>query len=116
SNPAGDLKPGMFARAEIVVQRRRGVLQVPEGAQVRTPKGYGVFKVPNKGSKVKLVSVKTGISHKGWVEVEGSLQPGDRVVTLGSSLLRDGQKVAIMGDRPAGRAGNSQRKRRSKQP
>ncbi|MFQ5540188.1 MAG: efflux RND transporter periplasmic adaptor subunit, partial [Candidatus Binatia bacterium] len=60
-NPEGNLKPGMFARAEIVVQRRSGVLLVPDGAQVRTPKGYGVYKVPNKGSKVRLVSVKTGI-------------------------------------------------------
>ena len=115
-NPSGNLKPGMFARAEIVVQRRRGVLLVPEGAQVRTPKGYGVFKVSNKGSKVKLVSVKTGIGHKGWVEIEGSLQPGDRVVTLGSNLLRDGQKVTVIGDGQAGRAEKSRRNRRSKQP
>ena len=114
-NPAGDLKPGMFARAEIVVQRRSGVLLIPEGAQVRTPKGYGVFKVLNKGSKVRLVSVKTGISHKGWVEIKGSLQPGDRVVTLGSNLLRDGQKVTVTDERPAGRAGNARRKRRRKQ-
>ena len=114
-NPAGDLKPGMFARAEIVVQRRSGVLLIPEGAQVRTPKGYGVFKVLNKGSKVRLVSVKTGISHKGWVEIKGSLQPGDRVVTLGSNLLRDGQKVTVTEERPAGRAGNARRKRRRKQ-
>ncbi|MEE9568120.1 MAG: efflux RND transporter periplasmic adaptor subunit [Candidatus Binatia bacterium] len=114
-NPAGNLKPGMFARAEIVVQRRSGVLLIPEGAQVRTPKGYGVFKVLNKGSKVRLVSVKTGISHKGWVEIKGSLQPGDRVVTLGSNLLRDGQKVTVIEERPAGRAGNARRKRRRKQ-
>ncbi len=114
-NPAGNLKPGMFARAEIVVQRRSGVLLIPEGAQVRTPKGYGVFKVLNKGSKVRLVSVKTGISHKGWVEIEGSLRPGDRVVTLGSNLLRDGQKVTVAEKHPAGRAGNARRKRRRKQ-
>ena len=114
-NPAGNLKPGMFARAEIVVQRRSGVLLIPEGAQVRTPKGYGVFKVLNKGSKVRLVSVKTGISHKGWVEIKGSLQPGDRVVTLGSNLLRDGQKVTVIEERPAGRAGNARGKRRRKQ-
>ncbi len=114
-NPAGNLKPGMFARAEIVVQRRSGVLLIPEGAQVRTPKGYGVFKVLNKGSKVRLVSVKTGISHKGWVEIKGSLQPGDRVVTLGSNLLRDGQKVTVAEKHPAGRAGNARGKRRRKQ-
>ena len=115
-NPAGNLKPGMFARAEIVVQRRRGVLLVPEGAQVRTPKGYGVFKVSKKGSKVKLVSVKTGINHKGWVEIEGSLQPEDRVVTLGSNLLRDGQKVNVIVDGQTGRAEKSRRKRRGKKP
>ncbi len=100
ANPCGDLKPGMFARAEIVAQRRRGVLLVPEGAQVKTPKGYGVFKIledgSEDGSKVGLVSIKPGLSTKGWVEVQGGLEPGDRVVTLGSNLLRDGQTVMII--------------------
>lgn len=111
-NSKKELKPGMFARVEIVAQKRHGALLVPEGALVKVSEGHGVFKLRGKGSDstssrqatsagsgqatVKLVSVKTGLSHKGWVEVQGPLKTGDRVVTLGSSLLRDGQRVKVI--------------------
>lgn len=91
-----ELKPGMFARVEIVAQKRRGALLVPEGALLKVGEGHGVFKLSKKGSKVKLVPVKIGLNHKGWVEVQGSLKSGDRVVTLGSGLLRDGQGVEVI--------------------
>lgn len=96
ANPGAVLKPGMFARVEIVVQKRRGVLLVPEGAQVKTAKGYGLFKVQGNEPRAKLVAIKTGLSHKGWVEVEGPLKPGDQIVTLGSNLLRDGQRIRLV--------------------
>ena len=95
-NPGAVLKPGMFARVEVVVQKRRGVLLVPEGAQVKTAKGYGLFKVQGNEPRAKLVAIKTGLSHKGWVEVEGPLKPGDQIVTLGSNLLRDGQRIRVV--------------------
>lgn len=95
-NPGAVLKPGMFARVEVGVQSRRGVLLVPEGARVKTAEGYGLFKVQGDGPRVKLVAVKTGLRHKGWVEVEGPLKPGDQIVTLGSNLLRDGQRVRLV--------------------
>lgn len=96
SNPGAVLKPGMFARVEVGVQSRRGVLLVPEGARVKTAEGYGLFKVQGDGLRVKLVAVKTGLRHKEWVEVEGPLKPGDQIVTLGSNLLRDGQRVRLV--------------------
>ncbi len=95
-NPGAVLRPGMFARVEVVVQKRRGVLLVPEGAQVKTAKGYGLFKVQGNEPRAKLVAIKTGLSHKGWVEVEGPLKPGDQIVTLGSNLLRDGQRIRLV--------------------
>ncbi len=95
-NPGAVLKPGMFARVEIGVQSRRGVLLVPEGAQVKTARGYGLFKVQGNEPRAKLIAIKTGLSHKGWVEVEGPLKPGDQIVTLGSNLLRDGQRIRVV--------------------
>jgi len=95
-NSGKELKPGMFARVEIVAQKRHGALLVPEGALLKVGEVHGVFKLRGKGSTVKLVPVKTGLSHKGWVEVQGPLKSGDRVVTLGSGLLRDGQGVKVI--------------------
>ncbi|MCH7569263.1 MAG: efflux RND transporter periplasmic adaptor subunit [Deltaproteobacteria bacterium] len=96
ANPGAVLKPGMFARVEVGVQSRRGVLLVPEGAQVKTARGYGLFKVQGSEPRAKLIAIKTGLRHKGWVEVEGPLKPGDQVVTLGSNLLRDGQRIRLV--------------------
>jgi RND family efflux transporter MFP subunit len=96
SNPRGDLKPGMFARAEIVAQRRAGVLLVPKGAQVKSQEGYGVFKILEDGDRVGLVSIKLGLGQGGWIEFQGGLKEGDKVVTRGCNLLRDGQRVRII--------------------
>jgi RND family efflux transporter MFP subunit len=99
-NPSGRLKPGMFARVEIAVEHRRDVLLVPEGALVKTPSGHGVFRVSAGGdepTKVHLVSVVPGSSRDGQIEIRGALEVGDRVVTLGVNLLKDGQNVRVGG-------------------
>lgn len=94
-NPGALLKPGMFAKVEIVTDLRKNVLIVPDVALVAADNGHSVYKVGEQGGPVERVSVKPGLSHNGWVEVSGQLNAGDRVVTLGSSLLKDGQPVAI---------------------
>jgi RND family efflux transporter MFP subunit len=93
-NPQELLKPGMFAKVEIVTEKRQNVLLVPDVALVKANKGHAVYRIA-KGESVELVSVKPGVSDKGWVEVKGSLNPGDPIVTLGSSLLKDGQRVVV---------------------
>ena len=107
-NSDGALKPGMFARASIVVERKSGVLVVPEASPVKAGAEYGVFRITDDGSKVERVKVTPGLGSDGWVEVTGDLQKGDRVVTVGSSLVRDGQRIRIAGERPrrgSGRGG-----------
>ncbi len=109
-NPDGALKPGMFARTTIVVERKRGVLVVPEAAPVKSATGYGVFRI-TAGGTVERITVEPGLKADDGIEVTGDLREGDRVVTLGSSLLRDGQRVRIAGDGP--RAGGRQGRRGS---
>lgn len=110
-NPDGLLKPGMFARTTIVVERKRGVLMVPEASPVKTAAGYGVFRLSDGGRKVERVNVALGLRNGGWVEVTGDLSMGDRVVTLGSSLVRPGQQIRVAGDGP--RAGSRRGRRMS---
>ena len=110
-NPDGVLKPGMFARTTIVVERKRGVLMVPEASPVKTGAGYGVFRLTDGGSKVERVEVSPGLNNGGWVEVTGDLRKGDKVVTLGSSLVRHGQRIRVAGDGP--RAGSRRGRRMS---
>lgn len=100
-NPQRLLKPGMFARVSIVTGRRTEVTLVPDAALVRRGDGYGLFKVKaSSPSLAEFVPVKTGLSGNAWTEVRGSVKPGDLVVTVGSSLLRDGQEVRVVNDTP----------------
>ena len=108
-NSDGALKPGMFARAAIVVERKRGVLVVPEASPVKAGAEFGVFRLTDDGSKVERVTVTPGLGSDGWVEVTGDLQKGDRVVTVGSSLVRDGQRVRIAGERSRPGSGRGRR-------
>lgn len=100
-NPQRLLKPGMFARVSIVTGRRTHVTLAPEAAVVRRGDGYGLFRVKASSSPLaEFVPVKTGLSRDAWTEVRGSVKPGDLVVTVGSSLLRDGQEVRVVDDAP----------------
>jgi len=108
ANPSGQLKPGMFARVDIAIDRRRDVLLAPEGALVKTPSGHGVFRIAPGGAetaKVQLVTVAAGNTRNGQIEIDGELKPGDRVVTLGANLLKDGQRVRVVtGKKTGGRS------------
>ncbi len=104
-NPNAQLKPGMFARVEITIGQRRDVLLVPEGALVKTPSGHGVFRVEVRNddrAKVQLVPVVPGSSRHGQIEVRGGVRAGDRVVTLGVNLLKDGQNIRVTRGKPRG--------------
>lgn len=66
-----NLKPGMFANIDLVLQVRRGVLTVPEGAILTTPKGTQLIAVRDKGSDkvAEMVPVTLGLRERGLVEV-----------------------------------------------
>jgi len=74
------------------------VLLAPEGALIKTPSGHGVFRIEPSGAetaKVRLVPVAPGTTRDGHTEIDGRLKSGDRVVTLGVNLLKDGQTVRL---------------------
>ncbi len=68
---AAALKPGMFANVELVLQVRRNVLTVPEGAVLTTPKGTQLIAVREKGSDkvAEMIPVTLGLRERGLVEV-----------------------------------------------
>jgi multidrug efflux pump subunit AcrA (membrane-fusion protein) len=49
--------------------------------------------VLNGDSTVEMVSVETGTAVGAWIEVQGPVRPGAKVVTRGNERLRPGQKV-----------------------
>lgn len=95
------LKPGMFARVALPVERKGAVLLVPKDALVlggREPMVYVVDpdeKDPKKG-RWRAVSVRLGVALESLVEVAGALGPGEQVVVEGNERLRPGQEVLIV--------------------
>jgi membrane fusion protein (multidrug efflux system) len=92
-NPAGRLRPGLFARADLGITVREGVMLVPEEAILLRSDGSVVFRHV-EGNRVERVIVETG-SHRGdRVEVARGLAPGDQVVIRGQAGLVDGSLVS----------------------
>jgi RND family efflux transporter MFP subunit len=88
------LKPGMFIRATVVLDRVEDATHVPEPAITARDGESGVFVVDADGRSVVWRKVKTGIRDAGRVQVSGEGVSG-RVVTLGQHLLKDGSAITI---------------------
>lgn len=66
---------------------------VPRDALVLRPDGTYVFRVRADGTAERL-NVVAGDVHEDWVEIDGDISAGDRLVVRGAERLRDGQAVA----------------------
>ena len=85
------LKPGMYARVELLIDRRAGALLVPGEAIVNEGATQVVYVVTD--GVVGRRPVTTGIGEGALVEVSKGLKPDEAVIVEGKELVRDGQKV-----------------------
>lgn len=83
TNPAGRLKPGMFAEVRIIAKDPLTMLAVPERA-VRTIAGRTVVFVSGPGGSFARRDIKKGREIEGYIEVLDGLKEGENVVTDGS--------------------------------
>ena len=91
-NGDGRLRPGLFARVDLGVAERSGVLMVPEEAVLQRADGAVMFQL-TEGNHVARRVVKTGLHKDGEVEIVSGLSAGDRVVARGHATLADGVLV-----------------------
>ncbi|HSO23747.1 MAG TPA: efflux RND transporter periplasmic adaptor subunit [Chondromyces sp.] len=103
ANPDGSLKPGTFATARVVTERREGVPVVPEEALVSTRTGLIAF-VVSDGAAVRR-EVEIGLREPGRVEIRSGLEVGETVVRTGQMNLSDGAAVRVVGGGPDARSG-----------
>jgi membrane fusion protein (multidrug efflux system) len=105
-NADSRLRPGMFARLEIVLPDQKNVLAVPIVAVSYNLYGESLYVVregkPGPDGKPTLtaerVTIKTGEQQDGMVVITEGLKPGDRVVTLGQLRLQNGSPVTLADD------------------
>lgn len=101
-NPGNLIKPGMFARAAIEIDRVRAAVVVPLEAVVPGKDGLTVVTVGDDAVAHRRI-VKTGASDSAGIAILEGVQAGERVVTLSTSPVKDGVKVRVGGD-PAKRS------------
>ncbi|MEO0514107.1 MAG: efflux RND transporter periplasmic adaptor subunit [Planctomycetota bacterium] len=94
ANPDYALKPGMFVRAEVVLNRIENATIVPQQAVAKRSDRPVVFLIDEATQTATLVPIETGISQAGRVQIVSPPLAG-RVVTLGQTLLDDGSPVSL---------------------
>lgn len=90
------LKPGMFGRISVVYDIHRAALLVPRSALVDEQSDPAVFVVED--SVAKRRSLTLGYNQGGDIEVLAGLDEGERVIVIGQGGLKNGGKVAVVGD------------------
>lgn len=107
NNSGGLLRPGMFARGQVVAERRRGTV-VPKDAIVsREGKTYVYVATDNDTAEQR--NVRVGVQTAQTAEVRGgSVRPGERVIVTGQEALQDGGKIRVQADSNGGTSSATQ--------
>jgi membrane fusion protein, multidrug efflux system len=100
-NPEQLLRPGMFARIEVLLPEEQTVLAVPATSVLSAPYGDSVYVIEPKPGKdggkpglvVRQQFIRTGSARGDFVSVESGLKPGERIVSAGIFKLRNGMSV-----------------------
>jgi RND family efflux transporter MFP subunit len=99
ANPDNRLRPGMFARVDIVIREHLDALVVQRKVLQRRNNEDIVF-VVNDEERAERRAVRIGLENPDEVEIVDGLRAGDQLVILGYETLQDGVKVKIIESAP----------------
>jgi len=97
-DPDNRLKPGMFARIDIVHERRKDVVRIARSALLEDDGNQRVFVV--QAGKAVSRAVTLGLTNGPMVEVLSGVTAGDPVVVVGQGTLKDGSPVRVVTSTP----------------
>jgi membrane fusion protein (multidrug efflux system) len=93
ANPQSILLPGMFVNAEFAQAIDTSAFLVPQQAVSRSPQGNATLFVVGPGNRaVQRTVVAERTQGPYWVVTQG-LAPGEKVITQGTSNLKDGAPI-----------------------
>ncbi|KAA3619843.1 MAG: efflux RND transporter periplasmic adaptor subunit [Calditrichaeota bacterium] len=93
-NPDRLLRPGMFVKADLIVEEKQDALVVPKYAVLTRNNQQRVFIV--NGIVASRLEVTTGIETRDLIEITEGLSEGDRLIVKGHETLRDKSKVRVI--------------------
>ena len=105
-NPDRALRPGMFAKVEVLLPQKSKTLVIPGSAVSYAPFGDSVYviekkKDPKTGKESQVLRqqfVRIGEARGDFVAVTQGLKPGETIVSTGVFKLRNGMNVTINND------------------
>jgi len=100
------LRPGMFAKIDVVLPEKEKTLVVPGSAVSYAPYGDSVFviekkKEPKTGKESQMIRqqfVRVGEARGDFISITQGLEPGQTIVSTGVFKLRNGMPVVINND------------------
>jgi len=93
-NPGHLLKPGMFAKIEMILKEKPNSLTVPRDAVLKEEGKEFVFAV--EGNQAFRKPVVTGIEREDLIEIVEGVKDGDKIVVRGQESLKDRSTVRII--------------------
>jgi multidrug efflux system membrane fusion protein len=107
SNDGGKLFPSQFVNIRLQVNVIKDAVTVPVTALRHGTNGDFVYVLNAQNHTVSLRNVKRGQATAERVQVVSGLEGGETVITEGADRLKDGARVTLPGDRPAGSGGGA---------
>jgi membrane fusion protein (multidrug efflux system) len=106
ANPDRTLRPGMFAKVDVILPEKHPAIIIPGTAISYAPYGDSVFviekkKDPKTGKESQMIRqqlVRVGEARGDFVSVTTGLKAGETVVGTGVFKLRNGMAVTINND------------------
>lgn len=97
------LRPGMFARAAVVLPEEKSVVVIPATSILRAPYGDSIYIVEPAtngagGLVVRQQPIRTGRMRGNLISVEVGIKAGEKVVSAGAFKLRTGMAVVENND------------------
>lgn len=107
ANTDGALRPGMYGRGSITLERHTGATVLPATAMQISDNQRYVFVLD--GNRVRRKTVETGYDAGEWLEVKSGVHAGEQVVIAGADGLSEGSIVRVASQTPnvAGTANNT---------
>lgn len=96
NNRDGMLKPGMYVRVTLVLERKESVVAVPSSAI--TQRGGRKVVFVQRGQRVEQRDVSLGIRQDEQVEILSGVESGESVVVLGLETLADQMPIQVERD------------------
>ncbi len=93
ANPGGRLKPGNFAKVEVITGVNEHAIMLPSDAVIPVISGQKVFVA--EGGKVSERLVETGMREGTMIEIISGVQVQDTVIVSGLLALSEGMNVTV---------------------